>query len=126
MSTINHNVIIVVKGTKNSEILDYNEEFEINFTKGEALRDDLNGLDDLINNVITTSQLRGDIVKSIIIDGIDIIADGVISKLQENNFLLPDSLPEICSLPFFINGDQGDIEALVNAICTARSLTPKS
>lgn len=126
MSTIDHNVIIVVKGTKNSEILDYNEEFEINFTKGETLRDDLNGLDDLINNVITTSQLRGDIVKSIIIDGIDIIADGVISKLQENNFLLLYSLPEICSLPFFINGDQGDIEALVNAICTARSLTPKS
>lgn len=125
MSTIDHNVIIVVKGTKNSEILDYNEEFEINFIKGETLRDDLNGLDDLINNVIATSQLRGDIVKSIIIDEIDIVADGVINRLQQNNFLLSDALPDICSLPFFINGDQGDIEALVNAICAARSLTPK-
>lgn len=122
MSTIDHNVKIVVLGTKKSEILDDKEEFEIDFTKGEPLRDDLNNLDDLINNVINTSQLRGDLVKSIIVDGVDIVKHEIIKKLEANQYLLANSLPEISALPFLINGDLSDIEALVNDICLAHNL----
>lgn len=125
MSIIDHNVKIVVQGTKKSEILDYSEEFEIDFIKGEPLRDDLNNLDDLINNVISTSQLRGDIVKSIIVDGVDLVADEIIKTLQANHYLLADSLTEISALPFLINGDLSDIEILVNDICLANNLNLK-
>lgn len=125
MSIIDHNVKIVVQGTKKSEILDYSEEFEIDFIKGEPLRDDLNSLDDLINNVISTSQLRGDIVKSIIVDGVDLVADEIIKALQENHYLLADSITEISALPFLINGDMNDIEILVNDICLANNLNLK-
>ena len=48
MSAINSNVEITILGTKKSLVLDPDEEFKINFSKGEELREDLNDLDDLI------------------------------------------------------------------------------
>ena len=116
MSAINSNVEITILGTKKSLALDPDEEFKINFSKGEELREDLNDLDDLIQNTIDTAYGNGDVIKSLTIDGVDIIKEEVLQSLLNNGHSIDEVLVELSSLPQFANADPSDLYDLINSV----------
>ena len=116
MSTINSNVEITILGTKKSLALDPDEEFKINFSKGEELREDLNDLDDLIQNTMDTAYRNGDVIKSLTIDGVDIIKEEVLQCLLNNGHSIDEVLVELSSLPQFANADPSDLYDLINSV----------
>ena len=116
MSTINSNVEITILGTKKSLALDPDEEFKINFSKGEELREDLNDLDDLIQNTMDTAYRNGDVIKSLTIDGVDIIKGEVLQSLLNNGHSIDEALVELSSLPQFANADPSDLYDLINSV----------
>ncbi len=116
MSTINSNVEITILGTKKSLVLDPDEEFKINFSKGEQLREDLNDLDDLIQNTMDTAYRNGDVIKSLTIDGVDIIKGEVLQSLLNNGHSIDEVLVELSSLPQFANADPSDLYDLINSV----------
>jgi len=116
MSAINSNVEITILGTKKSLALDPDEEFKINLRKGEELREDLNDLDDLIQNTIDTAYRNGDVIKSLTIDGVDIIKEEVLQSLLNNGHSIDEGLVELSSLPQFANADPSDLYDLINSV----------
>lgn len=116
MSTINSIVEITIMGTKKSLVLDPDEEFKINFSKGEELREDLNDLDDLIQNTMDTAYRNGDVIKSFTIDGVDIIKEEVLQSLLNNGYSAEEVLVELSSLPQFANADPSDLYDLINLV----------
>jgi hypothetical protein len=116
MSAINSNVEITILGTKKSLALDPDEEFKINFSKGEELREDLNDLDDLIQNTMDTAYRNGDVIKSLTIDGVDIIKGEVLQSLLNNGYSIDETLVELSSLPQFANADPSDLYDLINSV----------
>ena len=116
MSTINSNVEITILGTKKSLVLDPDEEFKINFSKGEELREDLNDLDDLIQNTMDTAYRNGDVIKSLTIDGVDIIKGEVLQSLLNNGHSIDEALVELSSFPQFANADPSDLYDLINSV----------
>ena len=116
MSAINSNVEITILGTKKSLVLDPDEEFKINFSKGEELREDLNDLDDLIQNTMDTAYRNGDVIKSLTIDGVDIIKGEVLQSLLNNGHSIDEALVELSSLPQFANADPSDLYDLINSV----------
>ena len=116
MSAINSNVEITILGTKKSLVLDPDEEFKINFSKGEELREDLNDLDDLIQNTMDTAYRNGDVIKSLTIDGVDIIKEEVLQSLLNNGHSIDEVLVELSSLPQFANADPSDLYDLINSV----------
>lgn len=116
MSAINSNIEIIILGTKKSLALDPDEEFKINFSKGEELREDLNDLDDLIQNTMDTAYRNGDVIKSLTIDGVDIIKGEVLQSLLNNGYSIDETLVELSSLPQFANADPSDLYDLINSV----------
>lgn len=116
MAQISSNVEIIIVGTKKSLALDPNEEFKINFNKGEELREDLYDLDDLIQNTMDTAFRNGDVIKSLIIDGVDIIKEEVLQSLVNAGYSIDEALVELSSLPQFANADPSDLYDLVNLV----------
>lgn len=116
MAQISSNVEITIMGTKKSLVLDPDEEFKINFSKGEELREDLNDLDDLIQNTMDTAYRNGDVIKSLTIDGVDIIKEEVLQSLLNNGNSIDEVLVELSSLPRFTNADPSDLYDLINSV----------
>ena len=116
MAQISSNVEITIVGTKKSLALDTNEEFKINFNKGEELREDLYDLDDLIQNTMDTAFRNGDVIKSLIIDGIDIIKEEILQALVNAGYSVDEALVELSSLPQFANADPSDLYDLINLV----------
>ena len=116
MSKINSNVEITIVGTKNSLALDPEEEFQIRFIKGEELREDLHDLDDLIQNTMDTAFRNGDFIKSLSIDGVDIIKEEILQSLLNNRYSTEDVLVELSSLPQFSNADPSDLHDLIDLV----------
>ena len=116
MSKINSNVEITIVGTKKSLALDPEEEFQINFSKGEELREDLHDLDDLIQNNMDTAFRNGDYIKSLFIDGVDVIKEEILQSLLSNRYSTEDVLIELSSLPQFSNADPSDLHDLIDLI----------
>lgn len=116
MAQISSNVEITIMGTKKSLVLDPDEEFKINFSKGEELREDLNDLDDLIQNTMDTAYRNGDVIKSLTIDGVDIIKEEVLQSLLNNGNSIDEVLVELSSLPQFTNADPSDLYDLINSV----------
>lgn len=119
MSTINHDVRIVVVGTKRSQILDLDEEFVAEFKKGDELREDLTGLSDLIENTANRSLYRGDWIRSLVVDGRDLVQDIIHNCLIENNFSVDETIPDLSKHPFFANADPADLFALVCQVASS-------
>lgn len=116
MAQISSNVEITIVGTKKSLALDPNEEFKINFNKGEELREDLYDLDDLIQNTMDTAFRNGDVIKSLIINGVDIIKEEILESLVDTGYSVDDSLVELSRLPQFANADPSDLYDLINLV----------
>ena len=116
MSTINSNVKITILGTKKSLVLDPDEEYKVNFNKGEKLREDLYDLEDLIQNTMDTAYASGDVIKSLIVDGVDIIKEEILQSLLNNGHSIDEVLVELSSLPQFANADPSDLYDLINSV----------
>lgn len=116
MSTINSNVKITILGTKKSLVLDPDEEYKVNFNKGEKLREDLYDLEDLIQNTMDTAYTSGDVIKSLIVDGVDIIKEEILQSLLNNGHGIDEVLVELSSLPQFANADPSDLYDLINSV----------
>ena len=116
MSKINSNVEITIVGTKKSLALDPEEEFQISFSKGEELREDLHDLDDLIQNTMDTAFRNGDFIKSLTIDGVDIIKEEILQSLLNNGYSTEEVLVELSSQPQFANADPSDLHDLINLV----------
>jgi glutamine synthetase type III len=119
MSRIGHDIRLVVVGTKKSQILDVDEEFVLDFTKDEDLREDFSDANDLINNFIETSVFRGDMIRSIVVDGSDLVRNAIIQALNKSSLSANDAFPEVFSLPFLSNADPSDISELVNQVLSS-------
>jgi hypothetical protein len=116
MAQINSNVEIIIVGTKKSLALDPDEEFKINFNKGEELREDLYDLDDLIQNTIDTAFRNGDVIKSLTIDGVDIIKEEILESLVNTGYSVDEALVDLSRLPQFANADPSDLYDLINLV----------
>ncbi|MFZ3160340.1 MAG: hypothetical protein WA134_09165, partial [Rhodoferax sp.] len=78
-------------GTNKSQILDADEEFIVEFSKDEPLREDFEDINDLIDNAIQTSFYKGDIIRKLEIDGNDFVRSLIIDTLQKNQMNAGDS-----------------------------------
>ncbi len=113
MKKVGHNIRIIIVGTNKSQILDADEEFIVEFSKDEPLREDFEDINDLIDNAIQTSFYKGDIIRELEIDGNDFVRSLIIDTLQKNQMNAGDSVPELSSLPFLSNADPSDVYDMV-------------
>jgi hypothetical protein len=116
MSKIGRDIRLVVVGTKKSQILDADEEFVLEFVKDEELREDFSDANELINSFLETSLYRGDMIRSLVIDGNDIVQQAIIEILNRYSMNVNDAFPEVFALPFLCNADSSDIFELVTVM----------
>lgn len=119
MSKIGHDIRLVVVGTKRSQILDVNEEFVLDFTKDEELREDFADANELVNSFVETSVLRGDMIRSLVVDGRDVVRNAIIQALNECSLSADDAFPGVFSLPFLSNADPSDVSDMVNQVLSS-------
>ncbi len=118
VSVCTSDVKIIILGTKKSLVLDQDEEFEVSFKKGEPFGKDIQNVADLIENARNTAYRNGDMLKSIVVDGKDIIESTIFDLLLNNGFSVEDACIEISSLPEFANADPSDLYDLVQLIAS--------
>ncbi len=118
VSVCTSDVKIIILGTKKSLVLDQDEEFEVSFKKGESFGKDIQNVADLIENARNTAYRNGDMLKSIVVDGKDIIESTIFDLLLNNGFSVEDACIEISSLPEFANADPSDLYDLVQLIAS--------
>lgn len=111
-------VKIVIMGTKRSLVLDPDEEFEVSFKKGEPFGKDIQSVEGLIENARTTAFRNGDMIKSIIVDGVNIIESDIYERLVANAFSVEDTCVEISGLQEFANADTADLFDLVEMVAS--------
>ncbi len=118
MNVCASDVKIVILGTKKSLVLDPDEEFEVSFKKGEPFGKDIQNVAGLIENARNTAYRNGATLKSIIVDGEDIIESTIFDQLLDNGFSIDDTCIAISSLPEFANADSSDLYDLVQLVAS--------
>jgi hypothetical protein len=119
MSIIGHDIRLVVVGTKKSQVLDVDEEFVLEFTKDEELREDFADANELVESFVETSLYRGDMIRSLVIDGNDVVRNVIIEVLNKFSMSANEAFPEVFSLPFFTNADPADIFEMVTLVASS-------
>lgn len=119
MSNIGHDIRLVVVGTKKSQILDVDEEFVLEFAKDEELREDFADANELVDSFIQTSLYRGDMIRSLVIDGSDVVRNAIVEALNKFSMSENDAFPEVFSLPFLNNADPADIYEMVTLVASS-------
>lgn len=116
MAKIEKSVKIVILGTKNSQILDKDENYVVEFNQGDEMQDGINNSSELISNAIMMAQIRGDALISIEIEGKDFVHDFVYRKLIENKLNQEITFHEMCLTPFLAHADPSDIWDLLQEV----------
>ncbi len=119
MSNIGHDIRLVVVGTKKSQILDVDEEFVLEFAKDEELREDFADANELVDSFVETSLNRGDMIRSLVIDGSDVVRNAIIEALNKFSMSANEAFPEVFSLPFLSNADPADIFEMVTLVASS-------
>lgn len=119
MSNIGHDIRLVVVGTKKSQILDVDEEFVLEFAKDEELREDFADANELVDSFVETSLYRGDMIRSLVIDGSDVVRNAIIEALNKFSMSANEAFPEVFSLSFLSNADPADIFEMVTLVASS-------
>ena len=119
MSNIEHDIRLVVVGTKKSQILDVDEEFVLEFAKDEELREDFADANELVDSFVQTSLYRGDMIRSLVIDGSDVVRNAIVEVLNKFSMSANEAFPEVFSLPFLSNADPADIYEMMNLVASS-------
>lgn len=122
MAIVGRNIRLVVVGTRKSQILDVDEEFVLEFTKDEELRDDFSDANELINSFVETSLYRGDMIRSLVVDGRDLVRTAVSETLVKFSMNANEAFSDVFALPFFCNADPADVFEMVTLILSSMEL----
>lgn len=100
---------IVIQGTKRSQILDPGEVQEVVFEPGHAFREDINDVDELFSNMISTAHMRGDCIEGFYIGEDDLMTQFISHSLVKNAMNTEEAYDELFEHPIFVNYDSDDL-----------------
>lgn len=109
MNNTGKTIRIVVRGTKRSQILDPDEVQEIVFEPGNPFREDINDVDELFSNMISTAYMRGDCIEGFYIGEDDLIKHFIVQSLINNAMNTEEAYEELFDHPIFVNYDSDDL-----------------
>jgi hypothetical protein len=109
MNNTGKTIRIVIRGTKQSQILDPGEVQEIVFEPGHAFREGINDVDELFSNMISTAHMRGDCIEGFYIGEDDLMKQFIVHCLTNNAMNTDEAYEELFEHPIFVNYDSDDL-----------------
>jgi hypothetical protein len=109
MNNTGKTIRIVIRGTKQSQILDPDEIQEIVFEPGDAFREGINDVDELFSNMISTAHMRGDCIEGFYIGEDDLMTQFIVHSLMENAMNIEEAHAQLSDHPIFVNYESDDI-----------------
>jgi hypothetical protein len=115
---INHTMVLTINGTRRSEKVGGLDDREVStfVNKPGEYREDLNTVEDLIENINHSAQMRGEWISSMKLDGRDIVEEYAIKILQENMLNIGESAIELSQAGMFAAADLEDLISFLQSI----------